>query len=146
MTNPQRCTLSSLQCGLYCFYHYSYSFFLGVKSIKCGAVGGAGEAKREGQMYRRQTRHFIFSLLCCAQSYLALCDPADGSLPGSSVHGILQARTLERVAISFSRGSNPSLLCLLHWQADSLPLHHLKSPFILFTYFYFGCTAWLVGS
>ena len=31
-----------------------------------------------------------------------LCDPIDGSPPGSSVHGILQARTLEWVAISFS--------------------------------------------
>ena len=33
-----------------------------------------------------------------------LCDPVDCSLPGSSVHGILQARILEWVAISFSRG------------------------------------------
>ena len=33
---------------------------------------------------------------------LTLCDPIDGSLPGSSVPGILQARTLEWVAISFS--------------------------------------------
>ena len=36
------------------------------------------------------------------QSCLILCDPRDGSLPGSSVPGILQARTLEWVAISFS--------------------------------------------
>ena len=36
------------------------------------------------------------------QSYLTLCDPIDGSPPGSSVPGILQARTLEWVAISFS--------------------------------------------
>ena len=33
-----------------------------------------------------------------------LCDPIDGSPPGSSVPGILQARTLEWVAISFSTG------------------------------------------
>ena len=33
-----------------------------------------------------------------------LCDPIDGSPPGSSVPGILQARTLEWVAISFSSG------------------------------------------
>ena len=33
-----------------------------------------------------------------------LCDPMDCSLPGSSLHGILQARVLEWVAISFSRG------------------------------------------
>ena len=36
------------------------------------------------------------------QSYLTLCDPIDGSPPGSPVPGILQAGTLEWVAISFS--------------------------------------------
>ena len=40
-----------------------------------------------------------------AQSCLTLCDPMDCSLLGSSVQGILQARILEWVAISFSRGS-----------------------------------------
>ena len=42
-----------------------------------------------------------------AQSCLTLGDPMDYSPPGSSVHGILQARILEWVAISFSRGSSP---------------------------------------
>ena len=37
-----------------------------------------------------------------------LCDPMDCSPPASSVHGILQARILEWVAISFSRGSSQS--------------------------------------
>ena len=41
-----------------------------------------------------------------AQSCPTLCDPRDCSPPGSSVHGILQARILEWVAISFSRGSS----------------------------------------
>ena len=41
-----------------------------------------------------------------AQSCLTLCDPMDCSPPGSSVHGILQARILEWVAISSSRGSS----------------------------------------
>ena len=58
-----------------------------------------------------------------AQSCTTLGNPMDCSLPGSSVHGILQARILEWVAISSCRGStqglNPSLLCLLHWQANS---------------------------
>ena len=40
------------------------------------------------------------------QSCLTLCDPMDCSLTGSSVHGILQARILEWVAISSSRGSS----------------------------------------
>ena len=38
--------------------------------------------------------------------WLTLCDPVDCSLPGSSIHGISQARILEQVAISFSRGSS----------------------------------------
>ena len=58
-----------------------------------------------------------------AQSCLTLCDAMDCSLPGSSVHEIFQARILEWVAISFSRGSyqpriEPRSLAL---QADSLP-------------------------
>ena len=36
------------------------------------------------------------------QLCLTLCDPIDGSPPGSAIPGILQARTLEWVAISFS--------------------------------------------
>ena len=36
------------------------------------------------------------------QSCPTLCDPRDGSPPGSTIPGILQARTLEQVAISFS--------------------------------------------
>ena len=46
---------------------------------------------------------------CCAKSLqlcLTLYDPMDYSLPGSSVHEILQARILEWVAIPFSRGSS----------------------------------------
>ena len=39
-------------------------------------------------------------------SCVCLCDPMDCSLPGSSVHGIFQARVLEWVAISFSSGSS----------------------------------------
>ena len=42
-----------------------------------------------------------------AQSCLTLYNPMDCSLLGSSVHGIFQARILEWVAISFSRGSSP---------------------------------------
>ena len=51
----------------------------------------------------------MLSWLCCAQlfqSYPTLCDPMKYSPPGSSVHAILQARILEWVAISFSRGSS----------------------------------------
>ena len=53
-----------------------------------------------------------------------LCDPMDWSPPGSSVHELLQARILEWVAISFSRGSSLSrdqTWILYHW--SSLPLY-----------------------
>ena len=47
----------------------------------------------------------MFILMCAKllQSCLTICNPMDCSLPGSSVHGILQARILEWVVISFSR-------------------------------------------
>ena len=65
------------------------------------------------------------------QSYLTLCDPMDCSPIGSSVHGILQAKILEWVAIPFRRGDlpdpgieprSPAL------QADSLLSSHQGSP------------------
>ena len=43
-----------------------------------------------------------------AQSCSTLCNPMDCSLPGSAVHGILQARILEWVVVPFSRGSSQS--------------------------------------
>jgi len=58
------------------------------------------------------------------QLCLTLCDPMDCSPPGSSAHGILQARILEWVAMPSSRGSSQprDQTRLLHWQADSLPV------------------------
>ena len=56
----------------------------------------------------------------CVQLCPTLCDPMDCSLPGSSVHGIFQARILEWVAISFSR----SLLKLMSI-ALVMPSNHL---------------------
>ena len=59
-------------------------------------------------MKEKDKYHMIW-LICMhaksRQSCLTLCDPMDSSLPGSSVHGILQARILEWVAISFSRAT-----------------------------------------
>ena len=71
------------------------------------------DGKNKGQKNRRQSVEsdwiIITGLLWeseVPQSCLTLCDPMDCSPPGSSVHGILQARILEWVAISFSRGSS----------------------------------------
>ena len=67
-----------------------------------------------------------------AQLCLTLCDPMDCSLPGSSVHGIFQARVLEWGAISFSRGlhnpgSEPRSPAL---QADALQSEPPGKPFL----------------
>ena len=54
-------------------------------------------------------KQYRMCCVCCAkllQLCPTFCDPLDYSLPGSSIHGILQARILEWVAISFSRGSS----------------------------------------
>ena len=48
------------------------------------------------------------------QSYPTLCDPINGSLPGSAVPGILQARTLEWVVISFSNSWKWKVKLLSH--------------------------------
>ena len=53
--------------------------------------------------------YFNAKLSVVAQSCPTLCDPMDYSPPGSTVHGILQARILEWVAISFSRDFNASI-------------------------------------
>ena len=68
----------------------------------------------------------ILGVLCLVtQLCRTLCDPMDCSLPGSSIHGILQARILEWVAMP-SSGNFPRdrirVSCLLHWQEGSLPL------------------------
>ena len=53
------------------------------------------------------TLDFLKVEVWISQSCPTLCNPMDCSPPGSSVHGIFQARMLEWVAISFSRGSFP---------------------------------------
>ena len=68
---------------------------------------------------RREAGEFNCSV---AQSCPTLNNPMDCRPPGSSVHGIFQARILEYIAIYFSRGSSQgSKPCFLHWKADSLP-------------------------
>ena len=77
--------------------------------------------------------------LWVSQSCPTPCDPMDCSPPGSSVHGILQARILKWVAIPFSRGSfqpgieprSPTL------QADSLP-----SELYIYIYIYLYNSFW----
>ena len=75
-----------------------------------------------------------FPTLCesvlVAQLCPTLCDPVDCSPPDSSVHGSLQARILEWVAISFSRGSSipRDQTWVSALQADSLPSEPSEKP------------------
>ena len=68
----------------------------------------------------------VFSVAQCDS--LGPCGPS--SPPGSSPHGILQARILEWAANPFSRESSLSgdWNCFQHWQKDSLLLSHLGNP------------------
>ena len=74
-------------------------------------------------------------MVMCAQMSLMLLDSMNCSLLSSSILRIFQARILQWIAISSSRGPtqglNLCLLCFLHCQADSLPLYHLGSSIFM---------------
>ena len=65
---------------------------------------------------------YYIVVVLVAQSCLTLCNPMDHSLPGPSVHGILQARMLEWVAISFSRRSS--------WPRDRTWVSYIAGKFL----------------
>ena len=94
------------------------------------------EAIRELQVNWFEWTECIYTYICCLvpKSCPTVCDPMDCSPPGSSVHGISQARILEWIAISFSRGSSQprdqtlisciSKRILYHWAAIRLTHTH----------------------
>ena len=70
--------------------------------------------------------YLVVQSLSCVQLFW---DPMDYNPPASSVHGILQARIREWVAVPSSRESSrprdqTCISCLQHWKADSIQLHH----------------------
>ena len=71
------------------------------RGLKDELLRSVGVQYATGEQWKNNSRKKEAAKLL--QSCLTLCDPMDCSLPGFSVHGILQARTLEWVAISFSR-------------------------------------------
>ena len=88
-----------------------------------------------------QALFWIFSIYRCAakslQLCLTLCDPRDGNPPGSAIPGILKARTLEWVAISFSnawkwkvkvKSLSPVRLLATPWTAAYRLLHPWDFP------------------
>ena len=62
--------------------------------------------------YTHTHTHTHTHVVLVSQLCLTLCDTMDSSPPDSSVHGILQARILEWVAISFSKGSSQPRECI----------------------------------
>ena len=75
----------------------------GRRSLACCSPWGRKESDTTGPL----NWYLDSGVLCvCAQSCLTPCYPIDCSLSGFSVHGIFQARTLEWVTISYSRGSS----------------------------------------
>ena len=92
--------------------------------------------------------YFIQHIMCkhakSLQLCLSLCKPMDWSLPGSSVHGILQARILEWVAISFSRGSSQTRdrIWVSHMAGGRFTIWATREA--LWMMFFLGCTAWHV--
>ena len=92
-----------------------------------------------GKKNVKKERHLCSHACLCTQSLQScptLFDPMDYNPPCSSVHGILQARILEWVAMPSSRGSSPPgdwthvCLCLLHCRWILYPLSYLESPFV----------------
>ena len=77
--------------------------FLGSKITADGDCNH--EIKRRLVLGRKAMTNLAAAAAKSLQSCPTLCDPRDGSPPGSPVPGILQARTLEWVAISFSNAS-----------------------------------------
>ena len=77
------------------------------------------------------------------KSHLTLCDPTDYSLPDSSVHEISQARILEWVALSFSRGSSqPRVQTRISWSAGGFfTTEPLGNPTVDLRCVSFRCTA-----
>ena len=89
-----------------------YQMFMGgrsrVRNNQSEATKILAERKKEDQwkLGIRKAKGIVKVKVLVAQLCLTLCDPMNYSLPGSSVHGNLQARILEWIAIPFSRGSS----------------------------------------
>ena len=106
------------------------------KGILKKGITGKVKSKYHGDIIELETimrsfsgqRSWNLGMCGCsgAQSCLTLCDPVDCSPPGSSVLGILQARTLEWVDISSSRGYSWPRLCSV-----IVPLFPPESSFLL---------------
>ena len=80
---------------------------VGQGGLACCSLWRREESDTTGSLSNNNKTNYYLLVDVCAviQSCLTLCNPMDCSPPGSSVHGISQARILEQVAVSSSRGS-----------------------------------------
>ena len=89
------------------FYIFFFFFFFHLFSLDPFKMFSFSSVLHRGASTALQRVCWICLMkVLVAQLYSALCNPMDRSLPGSSVHGILQTRILEWLAIPFSRGSS----------------------------------------
>ena len=104
-----------------CIYSYAFSLSLAHQNVS---------TLRAGRASNTVSHDWLKSESEVTQSCPTLYNPMDCSPPGSSIHGIHQARVVEWVVISFSRrSSNPGIEPTSPaLQADSLPLSHQGSP------------------
>ena len=91
MKYGQICSTKKIEkkCPDYILYSYITNTLIPTQTIN----------KIHGHKFYFCWKHFMPPVCSITQSFLTLCDPMDCDLPGSSVHGILHTRILERVAI-----------------------------------------------
>ena len=92
-------------------FHKSWMVFLASRMVNPSQIFSLLCLDPSEQLLQQLLSYEIYSLINkgeseVTQSCPTLCDPVDCSLPSSSVYGIFQARILEWIAISFSRGSS----------------------------------------
>ena len=99
---------------------------------KCCLYWQLGIQHKKKSLWSDEFQRLLVIYCCYLVTKLCptFCDSMNCSPPGSTVHGVFQARILEWVAISFSRGSPQPRIepASSAWQADSLPLNHPGSP------------------
>ena len=103
-------------------FHKSWMVFLASRMVNPSQIFSLLCLDPSEQLLQQLLSYEIYSLINkgeseVTQSCPTFSDPVDCSLPSSSVHGILQARILEWVAISFSRGSS--------WPRDRTWVSHI---------------------
>ena len=110
-------------------------------SVLAWRIPGTGEPGGLLSLGSHRVRHDWSDLAAAAAACLILCNPMGCSLPGFFVHGILQARILEWVAMPSSRGSS--------WPRDQTCISYIPCIDRQFFFFFFVCLFyhwWYLGS